>query len=193
VFDEEWTDMQTSAQTANGLYSFITNAGKARIRGTEVELNAVPYRGLSLSAGVGYTDAKLTQNQSTAAVLVTAATGRAGDRIPNTPLWTASSSAEYKWPLADALNGLLRADFAYTGDEHATFAKTDPNYTTYGGFGSVNLRAGIQADHWEASFFCQNASNRVGSTSVSNGNGFRNLSFGIPPRTMGLMVRYAFE
>ena len=193
VFDEEWSDMQTSAQTANGLYSFITNAGKARIRGTEMELNALPYRGLTLSAGVGYLDAKLTQNQSTSAVLVTAATGLAGDRIPNTPDWTASTSAEYKWPLAGTLNGLVRADFAYTGDEQATFAKTDPNYTTYGGFGSVNLRAGVQADRWEASFFCQNASNRVGSTAVSDGNGFKNLSYGVPPRTMGLTFRYALE
>ena len=193
VFDEEWSDMQTSAQTANGLYSFITNAGKARIRGTELELNAVPYRGLTLGAGVGYVDAKLTQNQSTSALLVTAATGLAGDRIPNTPEWTASTSAEYKWPLAGDLNGLLRADFAYTGDEQATFAKIDPNYTTFGGFGTVNLRAGIQADRWEASFFCQNASNRIGSTAVSDGNGFKNLSYGIPPRTMGLTFRYAIE
>ena len=193
VFDEEWSNMQTSAETVNQLYTFVTNAGKARIRGTEIELNAVPYRGLSLSAGVGYTDAKLTQNQSTAAVLVTASTGLTGDRIPNTPEWTASTSAEYKWPLADTLNGLLRADFAYTGDEQATFAKTDPNYLTYGGFGTVNLRAGIQADRWEASFFCQNASNRVGSTSVLDGAGFKSLSYGIPPRTMGLTVRYAFE
>ena len=193
VFDEEWSSMQTSATTANGLYSFITNAGKARIRGTEVELNAVPYRGLTLSAGVGYVDAKLTQNQSTSAVLVTASTGLAGDRIPNTPEWTASTSAEYKWPLAGDLNGLLRADFAYTGDEQATFAKIDPNYTTYGGFGTVNLRAGIQADRWEASFFCQNASNRIGSTAVSSGNGFKDLSYGIPPRTMGLTFRYAIE
>ena len=58
---------------------------------------------------------------------------------------------------------------------------------------TVNLRAGIQADRWEASFFCQNASNRVGSTSVLDGAGFKSLSYGIPPRTMGLMVRYAFE
>lgn len=193
VFDEEWSSMQTSAQTANGLYSFITNAGKARIRGTEMELNAVPYRGLTLSAGVGYVDAKLTQNQATSALLVTAATGLAGDRIPNTPEWTASTSAEYKWPLAGDLNGLVRADFAYTGDEQATFAKIDPNYTTYGGFGTVNLRAGVQADRWEASFFCQNASNRIGSTAVSDGNGFKNLSYGIPPRTMGLTFRYAIE
>lgn len=189
VYQIDWSSMQTAARTANSLYSFITNAGKARIRGAEIELNATPVHGLNLSGGVGYADAKLTEDQSNSAVLVTATTGRAGDRIPNSPKWTASASADYTWALNDHLNGLVRADYAYTGKMQSTFRTTDPSYNSYGGFSTVNLRAGVENDRWGLYLFCQNVGDTVGKTAVLTQGGLTGLTYGIAPRTIGLNFR----
>ena len=190
VFDVEWSDMQTQARTADGLYAFLTNAGKARIRGGEVDLTARPYHGVTLSVAAGYSDAKLTQDQSNSSVLITASTGKAGDPIPNTPAWTVSSSGSYNWAIGGGLNGLLRADFAYTGKMQATFRTTDPYYTTYGDYSTVNLRAGIEGERWGAYVFVQNVGDTVGVTGRNSGFGYSNLTYSITPRTIGLNVRF---
>lgn len=186
IFDVEWSNMQTSARTADGLYSFLTNAGKARIRGGEVDITAKPMRGITLTGAAGYSDARLTQDQSNAAVLVTASTGKAGDLIPNTPAWTASSSASYDWAISSALNGMIRADFAYTGAMQSTFRITDPYYTAYGNYATVNLRAGVEKDRWGVYIFCQNVGDKVGNVGVSNGYGYTGLTYSIQPRTVGI-------
>ncbi|MET0373711.1 MAG: TonB-dependent receptor [Rhizorhabdus sp.] len=192
IFQIDWSDMQVSARTADGLYSFLTNAGKARVRGGEADLTLYPVPGLTLNGAVGYSDARLTQDQSNSAVLVTATTGRDGDRIPNTPAWTASASASYNWPLTDNLDGMLRADYAYTGDMRGTFRTTDPYFTRYGKYSTVNLRAGVEKEGWGLYVFCQNLTNEAGITGRSTGLGFTNLSYSIPPRTIGINARFGF-
>lgn len=190
VYDIEWNNMQTSARTANNLFTFITNAGKARSRGSEVDLTVAPMRGLTVRAGVGYTDARLTQDQSSAAVLVTATTGREGDLIPNVPDWTASLGASYTWALNGAFNGVVSSDYAYTGRLQSTFQTTDPNYAEYGNFGSFNVRLGVENDKMGAYLFGQNVGNSVGNTAVLTSYGSTRLSYGIQPATYGINVRY---
>jgi iron complex outermembrane receptor protein len=190
VYDIEWTNMQTSARTANALFSFITNAGKARSRGSEADLTVLPMRGLSVRAGVGYTDAKLTQDQSSSAVLVTASTGRKGDLVPNVPEWTASAGATYTWALNANFNGVVGGDYAYTGRLQSTFQTTDPYYASYGNFGTLSLRAGVENDKMGVYIFGQNVGNTVGNTAVLSTFGLTRLSYGIAPSTYGVNVRY---
>ncbi len=190
VYDVEWSNMQTTARTADGLFSFITNAGKARSRGAETDLTILPMRGLSVHAGVGYTDAKLTQDQSTSSVLVTATTGRKGDYIPNVPDWTASAGAAYTWALNGNFNYLVSADYAYTGRMQSTFRTTDPYYAAYGNFGTLGLRAGIENENMGVYIFAQNIGNTVGNTAVMSAFGLTRLSYGIAPSTYGVNVRY---
>jgi outer membrane receptor protein involved in Fe transport len=190
VYDVEWSNMQTTARTADGLFSFITNAGKARSRGAETDLTLLPMRGLSVHAGVGYTDAKLTQDQSTSSVLVTATTGRKGDYIPNVPDWTASAGAAYTWALNGNFNYLVSADYAYTGRMQSTFRTTDPYYAAYGNFGTLGLRAGIENENMGVYIFGQNVGNTVGNTAVMSTFGLTRLSYGIAPSTYGANVRY---
>ena len=182
--------MQTSARTADGLYAFLTNAGKARIRGGELDVTLRPVQGLTLTAAGGYSDSKLTEDQSNAAVLITASTGKKGDPIPFSPKWTASASATYNWPLNARLNGLVRADYAYTGKTQSTFRKTDPYYTSYGNYSTVNLRIGVENEKWGAYLFCQNLTDKVGNLSVTSGYGYTGLTYSILPRTVGLNVRF---
>jgi outer membrane receptor protein involved in Fe transport len=189
MYQIDWSDIQTAARTLDSRYSFITNAGTARIRGGEIELSATPVRGLHLGGGIGYADARLTQDQANDAVLITGTTGRDGDRIPNSPKWSGTASADYSWSLSDTLNGLVRADYAYTGRMQSTFRPTDPAFNGYGDFSTVNLRLGLEKEHWGLYLFCQNLGNTVGNTSVSTGGGLTALTYGIMPRTIGINLR----
>lgn len=56
LFYMDYRDLQTSSFT-NGVVSFV-NAGRAKVPGFEVELDAVPVRGLTLSGSAGYSDFK---------------------------------------------------------------------------------------------------------------------------------------
>ena len=168
----------------------LENAGKARIRGGEIDITARPLRGLTLNAAVGYSDAKLTEDQANSSVLITASTGKKGDRIPGTPPWTASASGTYNWALGGGLNGMVRADYTYTGEMQAAFRPTDPYFTTYGDYSMVNLRTGVEGDRWGAYLFVQNVGNVAGVTGRNSGFGYSNLTFATMPRTVGLNVRF---
>jgi outer membrane receptor protein involved in Fe transport len=188
LFQIDWNNMQVGTRYLS-IYSILTNAGKARVRGAELELTARPVRGLDLSASAGYVDAKLTQDQANSLVV---ASGLAGDRVPNVPKWTASASAAYRWSLTDALTGMLRADFAYTGRMQSDFRPSFVYYLGYGDYATLDLRASVEAKKWTVSAFVQNAGNVKGITGASSGLGYSELSYSIPPCTVGLnfSVRY---
>ena len=50
VYQINWSNMQTSGTLPNTTFGFITNAGGARVRGTEIEATLYPLRGLQLQA-----------------------------------------------------------------------------------------------------------------------------------------------
>jgi iron complex outermembrane recepter protein len=188
----KWNNLQTSAVTANGLYSFLTNAGKAEIPGAEIEVTARPTHGLTLTAGGGYADAHLTQNQVNVLVTGTGSSGVVGDPFPGVPRYTGSASAAYSWPLTNAVNGLVRADYAYTGPRQSQFRSSYVYDENYGGFSSVNLRAGVEGDAWGAYVFVQNATGSKGILTAYSTVGIKRQLFTITPRTIGVNVRKSF-
>ncbi|MEH0195307.1 TonB-dependent receptor [Caulobacter sp. CCNWLY153] len=189
----DWKDRQTSAITADGLYSFITNAGAARIEGLELEIAARPIAGLSLNGSIGYTKAELTEDQANANILVDGSTGKKGDRIANVPDWTASASAQYVWPLPVAgLNGLLRADYAYTGEMVSTFRPTYVYFDKFGSFSTVNLRAGVEGEDWGVYAFVTNLTDAEGIMNKNSNVGYQDLLYGLTPRTVGVNARRKF-
>ncbi|PVM81086.1 TonB-dependent receptor [Caulobacter radicis] len=189
----DWKDRQTSAITADGLYSFITNAGAARIEGLELEVAARPIHGLTLNGSIGYTKAELTEDQANANILVDGSTGKKGDRIANVPDWTASASAQYVWPLPVAgLNGLLRADYAYTGEMVSTFRPTYVYFDKFGSFSTVNLRAGVEGEDWGVYAFVTNLTDAEGIMNKNSNVGYQDLLYGLTPRTVGVNARRKF-
>jgi iron complex outermembrane receptor protein len=192
AYQVDWDNIQTSARTADNLFNFITNAGAAKIKGGEIEIIARPMQGLTLSAAGGISDAKLTEDQLNASVLVTATTGRAGDRLPNVPKYSGSLNASYKWPIIKDYSGLVRADYAYTSGMQTTFRRTDPSYMTYGSYGTINLRAGVENDRRGLYFFAQNLTDVAGITGASRTASSPPLVYSISPRTIGINARISY-
>ena len=150
LFWIDWKDIRQSARFSCG-YNFTVNGGAARSRGGELEISAVPVDHLTLSMGLGYTDAVITASSPT---LLT----RVGSPVQQIAPWTASAAADYTFPITASLKGFGRADASYTDQSFsATNDASDPRrrepYTL------VNLRAGVTTGTWDVAAFVENVGN----------------------------------
>jgi outer membrane receptor protein involved in Fe transport len=170
------------------VFIFITNAGAARVYGAELEVAAHPIEGLSLSGSLNYTDAYLTADQVNSSSLPSASVGRDGDKIPYTPKWSGSAAAEYQWPISDAISGLVRIDYSFTGKYPNTFRPTLSTYREIGDYHLVSARAGVRMDNWNLSLFARNLFNIHAATFTDGVN--RDVV--VRPRTIGLNLGIEF-
>ncbi|MCW6537150.1 TonB-dependent receptor [Sphingomonas lycopersici] len=194
AFRIDWTNMQVTQRTPNGAFSYIGNAAAARVQGVEFETSIQPVHGLSINGNATYMTAKLTEDQL-AANLATASSGRAGDRIPYVPKFTAGVGAQYTWPLFGEVNGLVRGDFSHSSGYYSDF-RPSYVYTRYiNGYELVNTRIGIEKPNdWGAYIFVNNlfdvlAISRASSSAI--GVGLTSVT-SARPRTIGLNLRKTF-
>ncbi len=194
VFQIDWSDMQVSQRTPNGAFSYIGNAGKARIKGLEVEGALRPMAGLSINANFSVMPAELTENQPLAATGALNA-GLKGNRIPYTPKFQGGLAVQYSRPVNDKLNGLARFDLNHMGSSYNEFRPTYVYAAKIPAYDLVNIRAGIEASdsNWGVYLFATNLFDKIaifqktaGATSLG-----RFSQFTSPPRTIGVNLRKA--
>jgi iron complex outermembrane recepter protein len=192
AYQIDWSNIQVSGRTTNGAFSFLSNAGAARIRGVEAEAFVRPMRGLQFTFSGNYIDPRLTQDQVNASVV---AAGRAGDRIPYIPNWTGAAGAEYTAPISPTLDFFARADFNYVGSSYSEFRPTNVYRVKIGAYSLTNLRVGIDLKHNDAGvyLFVNNlfdavAINRASQSSTANSYSATSAA----PRTIGINVRKSF-
>lgn len=190
VFRIDWSDIQVSGQTPNGAFSFISNAGAARIQGVEAESTVIPVAGLRLQATFDVLSAKLTENQVNSELL---APGRAGDRLPFVPEFSGDLSAQYSRPLTDAFNGVVRGDVDYVGSSFSQISPTSVNQSTIPATSLLNLRAGVENSKWGVYIFCNNVLDRTDiiTTGRSSSEPYTTAISG-RPRTIGINFRDKF-
>ncbi|TAK51992.1 MAG: TonB-dependent receptor [Gammaproteobacteria bacterium] len=189
LFYIDWSDIQQMHRLACG-FQFTSNAGQARSQGFELELMAAPMDGLTLSAGVGYTDAEITDAGSVPGV-------NKGDKIQGVPDWTFTSSAQYQWPLASGRQGMVRGDFNYYGDSFsANNATSSDEQRLREAWTALNLRAGLVDERWELLLFVDNVTderaNLADSRSIAAETPTRPRLVVNRPRTIGLEARMRF-
>jgi len=85
-----WEDIQVS-KVVNGLGALV-NAGKAETNGVELTTGFEPIKNLRFGINGAYTDATLSNNAPSLG-------GLAGDRLPNVPVYSASATVDYYFPL----------------------------------------------------------------------------------------------
>lgn len=116
AFEIDWSNIQQTAWLPTCTLSFIANAGKARIRGGELELAGTPIADVpfSVQLGLGYTDGVLIDP----GVL---------QQAPNSPLgmipqWTGSIATYYERPITTRISLFVAADYSYTDSLHVPIA-----------------------------------------------------------------------
>lgn len=192
----DWDNLQVSARTsgAGSVFGLIANAGAARIEGAEVELSAYPLPGLSLSSNLGYTDARLSEDQVSEVVV---ANGRKGDRLAYVPKLSLSGSAEYTWGISEMLDGLVRVDASHVSSTYSTLSPLDTYRRKVDAYELVNARFGIQSPEgeWSAYLFVNNVFNAaaINSRTSSGNTGGKTVTHSAPPRTFGISLMKKFN
>ncbi|MES2135896.1 MAG: TonB-dependent receptor [Pseudomonadota bacterium] len=190
AFYYDYTNLQV-VQYINGVAT-TTNAGKATIKGVELEFLAKPAQRVTLTSTVAYLDARYD-------LYFDAGTSLAGNRLPNAPKWNLTFGTEYRAPLGSLGDLTLRGDIAYRS---RVFFKPNNN-PLYGGSTTtlVNGRIAWQphSQKFEVALYGRNLLNEryasykaVGTDVTGVSNPALPLIVYGEPRQYGLQLRYFF-
>ncbi|MEO8723750.1 MAG: TonB-dependent receptor [Sphingobium sp.] len=135
AFQIDWSNIQQQVGLPVCTFSFISNAGKARIRGAEMDISGRPIADvpLSIQLGLGYTDAILRDPG-----LIQQAPNT---RLTQVPKWTASISGNYEYPVTDSVSLIASADYSYTSS--VKLVNTAGGFLTRQPFNIVNATLGV--------------------------------------------------
>lgn len=170
LFWVDWTGIQANVPLSNCGFGYNANLGKAASRGFDLQVQATPVRGLTLSAAAGYT--KATYSRNVYGATADGADGptllaKKGDDL-GTPRWQTSLSGEYAHDIAADLAGYLYGAWQYSSAYHRTGSDGVNGYNPYTYSGSsltsVNLRAGVRHGDWDVSAYVNNLLNSHAQT-----------------------------
>lgn len=117
VFYMDYSNLQRSQSfLINGAQvSTTTNAASTTIKGFEIELQARPIPGLSLTARSGYQDAKYDSyaNAPTFTATGPQILNLSGTALPFAPKYSASLIGRYEWPIVSGLRAWVGGDVGY--------------------------------------------------------------------------------
>ena len=190
VYQLNWADIQLSFLGENGL-TIIQNAGDARIRGFEFDVNWLPVPGLTLSLGGSYNDAKLRTDfclfsnpkndcsipgiDGRDADLLPDANrvlGPSGNRLPDTPKFKANAIARYDFELRDGLDAHLQGAVVHEGARFSDLrygAAFDDDIRQIIGdvpsYTTADLSLGIKTARFSAELYVTNLFDENGATS----------------------------
>jgi iron complex outermembrane recepter protein len=119
LFQMNWSNIQQTVIAPASYITLIVNAGDARVRGGELEVDARPISGLELHGGIGYEYAIITNG-----ALYWQPNG---SPVYNTPKTTANASMTYTKPINDKISGFLTIDGSYTGSSYSGTAGCELN------------------------------------------------------------------
>lgn len=160
-----------------GALDHLVNVPKSRVKGAELEIQARPVTGLTLSASGTYLDAKVRDYDGVVGESVDPASGLRspvvdsfkGVRLPFAPKFQYNLRADYEFPISSALQGFLGAGL--NGQTKSVATLVLPGTSPFGvrsdlftvkGRDLVNLNAGIGAadNSWKVAVWGKNVFNK---------------------------------
>lgn len=197
VFRIDWTDIQLFGSVNN--YGVNINGSSARVNGAEANVTLRPTTGLSASINAAYNDAVLTGD--TDPVTLGAVDG---DRLPFTPQYTVSMSADYDWSVGDgvtaSLGGTIRTVSEQSGPYQPDQLAAYGRFARIPSYEQVDLRASLDFARFSLQAYVKNLTDARGVTAVlgqtSNSiplsaNGAQSVGI-LRPRTIGFSVTTGF-
>lgn len=136
----------------------LVNVPKSRITGAELQLVAVPVRGLTLNLAGTYLDAKIREFTGLSD-LTRLQTDFAGQPIPFTPKLQVTADAEYRFPVG-GLEAFVGANLTHNSSAVSTIGS--PAYSRIRDFTLLDLRAGVGPEdgRWSVSVYGRNVTNQ---------------------------------
>jgi iron complex outermembrane receptor protein len=196
VFDSKYTDMQVTYRgpAPTGVAPFLTNAGKASIKGAEAELTWVPTNELNIEASIGHLESRIDRLDITPLAVIPPGL-QVGNALPFAPRWQGHIGAAYTIRAA-TLRLTPRVDASY---QSKTFfdATNTPEIAQLGGYTVLNASFVIAPDSgpWQVTLGVNNATDKLypiaGNSSLSTGSGYAEIAYARPREYFG-QVSYSF-
>ncbi|APZ97193.1 hypothetical protein BWQ93_00805 [Sphingopyxis sp. QXT-31] len=190
IFQANYKDIQrTIVQAAPGgaIVSLVTNAARARIRGGELEVTAIPLEGLTLSGSVGVNDAKYLD--------FTDVTGDRSGEPFQFPKYSYRLGATYAAPL-DFGSLRLSIDWTWRSKTQLVGSAIYRDSLNQPAYGLLGARAALTIDSIgsEIAVFATNLTGKryaVSAVQFDNSLGFNTIYAG-EPRVIGLQLTTRF-
>lgn len=179
IYQIDWKDIQVTRIGGLG-FTFIDNAGKARIRGFELETVARLSPTTTWTGNVGHIDAQIVEPVPGVALV--------GAQLPGSPRWTVSTSMQQNFDLGGN-EAFLRGDLLYYGEYDDAFAIVGRPVEN-GDYVKIDLRAGVTLGKVDVGLF---ATNITDARPIITRNGFLpGFVSSIQPRTFGASLGFTF-
>jgi outer membrane receptor protein involved in Fe transport len=188
----DWSKIQILEQATSGssTFPYTGNAGRATVKGVELEFEAIPLPGWQVGAYFNYNQSELAGD------IPNPSKGLVGDPIPYVPKTTFTLTSNYEWPLGvREMSGTVGADYSYISARNsalqtnpATFVEVFPAYET------TSLRAGVKTDRWSALVNLANVFNNtatIADTTVQQGL-YPQANIPNRPRTLSITFHSKF-
>jgi iron complex outermembrane receptor protein len=174
IFHIDYTDQQFESQIAEFPFRSAITIPKTDINGVEYESTLLVSRFVTFGLGLGYLNA-------------TVANG--GGQSPDTPHFNGNATADFTYPLANQWKARLHLDDRYNSSQYLATGDSQPLPSK----NFLNLRAGLQSDHYDITAFVRNATDTREVTIA----GVMIPSFGViryqnEPRSYGVEFRTKF-
>ena len=193
VFYEKWNNFQFSFLGANGLTE-IRNAGKAKMKGVETDVNWLVTEGLTLSGSAAYTDAELDEDYIPDPSAPPEATK--GTSLPVTPKFKGNLTARYQWTIGE-MDAHVQGSVVHTGANYPDLRASDRAVIgKLGAYTTFDFTAGVEQGSWRVELYAKNLFDENGALDkfVQCASSVCTRVYDIPirPRTVGLRFGQSF-
>ncbi len=192
VYYIDWSKIQILEQATSGSSSFpyTGNAGRATVKGLELELEAIPVQGLQVGAYFNYNQAELAGD------IPNPSHGLVGDPIPYVPKTTFSLTGNYEWPLGvGEMSGTVGADYSHISSRNSALETQPAGFVeVFPGYETTSLRAGVKTERWRALVNLTNVFNNtatIADTTVQQGL-YPQANIPNRPRTLSVTFQTKF-
>ena len=192
VFDSDYTDMQITYRgpAPAGVAPFLTNAGKATIKGAEAELTWAPTVNWSIEGSVGHLESSIDRLDINPLAVIPPGL-KVGNALPFAPRWQAHAGIAYTAHAA-RLQFTPRVDASY---QSTTFfdATNTPEIAQLGGYAVVNTTFVVApaVGPWRITLGVNNATDKLyaiaGNSSLSTGSGYAEIAYARPREYFGTL------
>lgn len=174
----------------------LVNAGKAEIKGAELEVKWAPSHFFGIDANMNIMDTEIvefTGNRLATSPEKIAAIE--GSQIPDAPELTYAIGLWSEFQVMDAMYLRSTVDYIYRDDAFTRTVEEDPRKLIES-YGLLNARISLinESDNWTVSLWGRNLTDESYAAALDSGegaNGYRRISRGLP-RTYGVELNYRF-
>src|SRR5262249_25972309 len=178
----------------NGVAPFLTNAGKATIKGAEGEVTWAPTRDWNVEASIGHLESSIDRLDITPLAVIPPGL-KVGNSLPFAPRWQSHLGIAYT---AHAVRLQITPRLGASYQSRTFFDATNtPEIAQLGGYTVLNasLNVAPQVGPWRVTVGVNNATDKLyaiaGNSSLSTGSGYAEIAYARPREYFGT-ISYSF-